>query len=370
MLAYILLVVFPSIIFLLYHFPVTAYGDNALLKRQCWWKNRNAKTLSAFFVIYFFILALRADTIGVDLQQYLPRFQTIAQSSFSELVALSESVNPGYIAINKLISFFSRNNQFFLAVIAACTVIPIAILYKKESEHAMLSISIFLILPLFSMFFSGLRQTLAIAMVVPAFYCAKNKKRLLFLLTVLIAYLFHSAGIFIILLYPVYRAKITKKGLFVVIPAMVFVYIFNVQIFNFVLQFMGEKYQERYSELSDTGAYTMIVLFIMFAVYSFVVVNDKQLDETTLGMRNLLLLSIVLQFFAPINPIAMRVNYFYILFIPLLISRITMRCKQDYIQIVGIARILMCCFFVCYFFYKAFFGTDTLEVFPYLPFWS
>jgi hypothetical protein len=339
---------------------------NDKLKKQ----KKQSRILVVFFALYFLLLAMRNSQVGVDLAQYLPRFRQIASTPWSEIFSRFDTVEPGYVLLNKVISSIWVNEQFFLTVVAAATVVPIAILYCKESEQAFLSISIFLILPMFSMFFSGLRQSLAIALVVPAYYFMREKKLLRFLLTVLLAYTFHTSALVLLLLYPLYHAKITKKALWTVIPGMAVIYIFNKQIFSFIIRFMGEKYADRYSRLDSTGAYSMLILFILLAIFAFAIPEEEALDPNTIGLRNLLLFSICLQCFAPINSIAMRMNYYYLLFLPLLIPKIITRCKPKYKQLAALANVIMCLFFICYFYWKAITSADILRVFDYIPFWE
>ena len=68
------------------------------------------------------------------------------------------------------------------------------------------------------------------------------------------------------------------------------------------------------ASITQTGAFTMLMLFVMFAVFAFLVPDDATLDAETIGLRNFLLLSIVLQMFAPLHTLAMRMNYYYIIF--------------------------------------------------------
>jgi hypothetical protein len=66
----------------------------------------------------------------------------------------------------------------------------------------------------------------------------------------------------------------------------------------------------------------MLILFLIFTVFAYLVPDESKLDPDTIGMRNFLLLAVAIQMFAPLHSLAMRMNYYYIVFIPLLTVQI------------------------------------------------
>ena len=107
----------------------------------------------------------------------------------------------------------------------------------------------------------------------------------------------------------------------------------------------------------------------MFAVYSYVFVDDEALDQETIGLRNLLLLSVVIQIFAMLHPLSMRMNYYFLIYVPILIPKIAKRCKQRYAMIVKLSVVVMTVFFLSYFVFMIVTDNDDLNIFPYVPFW-
>ena len=209
---------------------------------------------------------------------------------------------------------------------------------------------------------------LAVGVGILAYECIRNKKIVLFVLCVLFAMSFHTSAFMLAFMYPIYHAKITKKWLLVVVPAIIVVFIFNRQIFS-VLSIVIERYTQYDASVTQTGAYTMIFLFAIFAVFAFLIPDESLLDEETIGLRNFLLFSLILQMFAPLHTLAMRMNYYYIIFIPLLLPKI-IDCKSErWSQVAVIARHVMVVFFFAYFFINASSGGG-LRIFPYHFFWE
>ena len=113
----------------------------------------------------------------------------------------------------------------------------------------------------------------------------------------------------------------------------------------------------------------MLLLFTAFAIFAFLVPDESQLDAETIGLRNFLLLSLVIQMFAPLHVLAMRMNYFYIIFIPLLLPKIIACRSKRWNQVAVLGRHVMVAFFLIYFFAGAFRGS-ALHVWPYHFFWE
>ena len=119
---------------------------------------------------------------------------------------------------------------------------------------------------------------------------------------------------------PLSKYPSISRTLFIFVPIIGVVFVFNKPIFEFVLQFLGE-YGENYS-YEETGGYMMIVLFALFLLFSYIAPDESKMDKETIGLRNILVLTLTMQTFALANPVAMRMNYYNIMFIPLLLPRV------------------------------------------------
>ena len=197
-----------------------------------------------------------------------------------------------------------------------------------------------------------------------------RKKRLIpFILMLLFAMTFHTSAFMLAFMYPLYHARITRKWLFAIVPILAVIFAFNEQIFT-SLAWVLEEYVGYDASITETGAFTMLILFAIFAVFAFVIPDETLLDDETRGLRNLLVLSVALQMFAPLHTIAMRMNYYYIIFIPLLLPKIIEARSKTWSQVAIMGRHVMVGFFLVYFFYNAYTGTNNLHVFPYHFFWE
>ena len=222
-------------------------------------------------------------------------------------------------------------------------------------------------MPNFTMLFSGLRQVIAMALVAMSYKFVKEKKLLWFLIIVAFAMLFHKSAFIAFLLYPIYHMNINRVKILVATPVIGLVFVFNKPIFEFLLRFINDYYDYSYSE---TEAYTMIVLFALFVLFSYIAPDDSKMDKETIGLRNISVMALVLQIFALASTVSMRMNLYYTMLLPLLIPKIINRTSEKNEKIYKIVGIVMTIFFIVYYFYGVSKGESALKIYPYKFFWE
>ncbi len=329
-------------------------------------RDNSRRALEVFFAMLLLLLVLRDKSVGIDMKNYIRIFEYISRSSWSR--ALGRSAEMGYSAVNKLVSLVAEDFFWMQAVAAVLSVRWLARAYSRYSTDGALTIVLFAVLSNFVLLFSGLRQSIAISLGFAAFEQVRQKRFLAFLATVAVTVLFHTSAFMLIFMYPLYHVKISKKWLLWVIPAMAAVFLTNRQIFGVLTAFLS-RYTKYDAHISSTGAYTMLILFALFALFAYLIPDEQTLDPDTQGMRNFLLLAVVLQMFAPLHNLAMRMNYYYMAFIPLVIPRIIACRSRRWNQVALAARHIMVVFFLAYFFATAP-RDNVLQTFPYRFFWE
>lgn len=327
-------------------------------------KNKNA--LLFFFAFLTLLIMLRHESVGTDTKTYGYLFHKFSLMNWDAV--RKDSIEVGFSYFNKLISLFTSDIQIYFAVVAIALIALIYPTYKRLCVDASLTVVLFCTMSTFVMLFSGIRQMLAVGIGFLAYECTRQKKLVPFILCVTLAVLFHTSAFMLVLMYPLYHAKITKKWLIVVVPVILLTFVFNRQIFSVLALFL-ERYTDYDASMVQTGAYAMLILFALFAAFCFVVPLDNELDDEVIGLRNFLLLALVIQMFAPLHTIAMRMNYYYIIFIPLLLPKIIENKSERWGDVVVWSRRVMVWFFLVYFFWNAA-GGGNLKVFPYHFFWE
>lgn len=352
---FVILLLFPMMI---QHIAVKGYHTD--------YQKRNTNALTFFFVLLTVLVMLRHESVGNDTRNYISYFEQFSLMDWNMLKRSTLEI--GYALYNKVVSLFSKEPQFFLAVAALTVSALIYPTYKRLCVDTSLTIVLFCFLSTFVMMFSGIRQMLAVGIGFVSYELTRRGKLVFFILTVLLAMSFHTSAFMLIVMYPLYHARITKKWFYVGIPVLLFLFARNEQVFS-ALALILEQYTEYDTEISATGAYTVLILFCAFTAFAYLIPDERRMDEEMIGLRNFLLISLVIQMFAPLHSLAMRMNYYYIIFIPLLIPKIIEARSKRWNQVAIAGRHIMVVFFVLYFFYNANSG-ENLNVFPYHFFWE
>lgn len=332
-------------------------------------KERNRYTLGFFFVVLCILLALRHVSVGTDLEAYSPTFESISKAKWKDIFTVCY-MEKGYVVLNKIVSFLGGDFRVFLCVVSLMTTIPFYFLYKKETNNPILCIALYLGCLPFSMFFSGLRQAIAMAFIVPSYLFVKNKKIILFICTVLLASLFHKSALVVLLLYPIYHIRLSKVAVFILAVVLLLTFVFRRQIFLGVTRLLGGSYADSYGVIEETDSVNMLLLFVAFYIYSYVIPYGNDGSKDLSGLRNVLLLMVAIQIFASINTVVMRMNFYFMMLIPCVISKTIENKAEKNKTLTNLSIVVMTLFFFVWFFYNGYRGEDVLQMFPYRFFWE
>ncbi len=323
-------------------------------------------TISSFFIIFLAILSLRGLYIGNDTSTYKLYYEFAMRTDWSSLFKVDVGMEKGYVLLEKIVSSVFPSYQWFIAIVSLIAIVPLWIFYKNDEDSSFITLVMFLVVAPFSMYFSGLRQIIAMAFMFPAYKFARNKKLLWFLLTVAVAFMFHKSAFVIIFLYLLCNINIRINDLWMVIPVIGITFLFNKEIFMFLGNFVTEFYTV---EIDENGAYTVLMLLVAFMIYSYIIPDNELLDDETLKLRNILIMCVCLQCFAPVHSLAMRLNYYYLPFVPVAVTKIINRSNAKNQKIAELSSIVITLAFVGYFFYNTASGGG-LNIYPYKTFWS
>ena len=227
-------------------------------------------------------------------------------------------------------------------------------------------IVIFLNIAPFAMYFSGLRQAMAMAFVLPCFKYCKENSFWKFIFGVFIAYLFHASALILLLMYPIYHVDLRRQFyILLFIPVFFVVFVNNESIFRFLILFTGRYSEEYIDDIKQTGASAVTLLLLALLIYSFIIPDTKKLDKDFVGLRNVLMLSSIIQIFSGVHTVAMRFNYYFLLLVPILLVKSISISDKKYHQITQLSIICMYAFFAVFYFYHAYTDPDILNIYPY-----
>lgn len=270
---------------------------------------------------------LRGVEVGDDTMSYRAQFLETKTRSwlslFSDFSAKffqnKDVKDPGYYIFVKISQIFINDYQIFLIIVAAIFFILMGITIYKYSQNPYQSFLLFS--TLFYSFFAitGIRQTIATAIVVfGGIKFIKERKLIPFLLLFLIAVPIHMSSICFLPFYFLSRIKINKGTLFGYWVAIGLSYLFRTPFMNFLKNLVG---YDDYEMSEGAGAGTFVFLLLGVAIvatifYKYIVSHENSF--TTIAM-NALFIACVFSSFLLINQNTMRVVQYYSVFLMFLL---------------------------------------------------
>lgn len=276
----------------------------------------------------------RSFTVGTDLASYIPSYPRVGSADFSNLTYLN--YEPGYVVLNKILYRLGLDQREFLIAIAVIVQVPIFYTMYRYSEQPMLSILWYFAFGNFLMTFSGLRQSIAMAVCFAGYGFIKNRKFMFYFLIILFAATFHTSALFCLFLYPFYFVNLDKKKIFIALGIFAIVYALRSPIFAF----LSKLYYGEAKSTTSTGAFTMFAVFVLMFLLSFYKKNE---EVDYIGLRNILFLLAMIYSFSSMHDYVTRIGYplslYMTVFVPKLVDSYNVKPKWLYHGICGVVLI-------------------------------
>ncbi len=206
--------------------------------------------------------APRSDTV-----LYLTIYQNLPESweSFKALVRDSES-GIGFLFFEWIINRLSSGNEYaFRIAIAAVHCIPVLYVFRKYSDNYLISLYLFVASGChIGWMMNGLRQFMAVSIIMAATPFLLKKKYVLTILFILLAATFHSSAILMLPVVFIVQGKAwNKKTLLFIAVAVIFMYAFSRYTWLLDSMLQNTEYEgimENAAEMGDDGVNPIRVL--------------------------------------------------------------------------------------------------------------
>lgn len=307
------------------------------------------------------IQGLRSISVGIDLSSYIPALKPAKNMDFFAGDTLY-NYEIGYSLYSQLFSKINVSNQLYLFIVAMTIMIPIGYTWLKNSKMPGLSVFIYITLGFFTFSFSGLRQSIAIAILFFSFKYIQKKSLVKFSLCVALAISFHTTAIIFIIAYPLYYLRLKPVHFNFIIPAFILFFIFKADIFLSIYSL----YRGTDGKVENTNAYTMLIIMIIVLVLAYVFGSKDKQNLNFNAYKNYMLVAILVQILASQSNTIMRVGYYYYMFITLLIPEVIKNQKDEKIRILAVGVLIVALLY----FFQVTTGSGYLNVSPYHFYWE
>lgn len=251
--------------------------------------------------------------------------------------------DPGYLVFQKLMHIFTDDPQVYLLLVAAILFAALAYFIYKNSEDPVFSYILFS--SLFYSFFAitGIRQSLATALVVFIGYeFIKQNKLWKFAIVALIGFTLHKSVLVFILFYWISKIKVTWKYILALICAVAAGLAIGAPFILKAAELFGYEQEELFQ--ADTTTYTAAIAVIGVVMIVFSKSIQRQGKYKNIEI-NATLIAVALTFFTSISQGVMRVQQYYSLFLMLSIPSL-LQCFQKRVRV--ILRVAAVLLFVVY----------------------
>lgn len=287
---------------------------------------------------WILLSGLRGIGIGDDTMSYRAHFVETRTKSWSDVfdkladrfISGEDIKDPGYGLWVKICQVFTSDYQVYLVIIAILFFALMGVIIYRYSSSPYQSFLLFS--TLFFEFFAitGIRQTIATAIVVfGGIKFIKERKLIPFLLLFVIAIPIHMSSICFLPFYFISRIKINKGTLLMYWCAIALSFVFRNPFMNFLGNLVG---YDDYAMNEGASAGTFMVLLLLVAVvttlfYKFIVDNDNPIITMSI---NALFVACIFSSFLLINQNTMRVVQYYSLFLMLLLPELKNIFKNQF----------------------------------------
>lgn len=277
-------------------------------------RNRT-KYITITAVVILMIMGLRNMAIYDDTFFYILGFKRLEDMSVSSIYIRWPKDTFFYIASYYIHPLISHNYTIWLTLISAIFIYPISVIIRKYSPNPMLSWICFIFLGLFLFTMAGLRQTVAIGLVLYGFISLMEGKWIRFLISLTIAYLFHGTSFIFAIVYPIIRYKITfnyKILLIYFIGTVIFI-IAGQSVLGSVIDIISET-DERYSGYAEEmsgSTFTYFFQQLLLVAPSLYYLKNRLRETNVAIFANISMLGLMLVSLSPTIAEMFRLSMYF-----------------------------------------------------------
>lgn len=321
-------------------------------------QNKRNFTWAVGLICLWLVQALRDWHVGTDLKVYVPAFVSGWRDVYD--------MEGGYMWINKILYSVTHDPNYFLAIMSGLFLLPISLVYRRFSKDIILSYIIFASFVVYHFSFSGIRQAIAIGIIVYSYKYVDNHKFIKFTICVIAASLMHVSSVIFAIFYPLCNMlKMTNKKYIITAVIAFFVVTMLKPLLEIMLPLIfGEGKFIHYIDKEVVPAYNLMLIMIVIFLFTFIVKNPS---KALRDYRMACFCAIMSQTLGLISSSGSRIAFYFIPFlalaIPQTISESDLSRANKMLMASGFAAFMMFFFFYAY-------SDGYLEVVPYKFYWE
>lgn len=266
-------------------------------------------------VILIALAAGRSDDVGTDTSMYHGFFLGVDPTSLGDSLA-DIPQEMGYVTLMFVVRQWTENYRIFLIVCAALTVMPVLFAIRRASRTPVLSVFLYIALSYYLFSFNGIRQGIAVSLVLLA-ETYRDDNRTAWLLLYGLAATFHVSAFFAFVAILVARSQAARPlrlliaaGLLSVLGAL----LFSIPALGGFLNSFNDRYEEYLSSELGAGTGTILVLIVHLAIAVVLIVIARHAGSPLSDYIAIYILSYAALILALTNRVAGRIEPYFGIF--------------------------------------------------------
>lgn len=279
---------------------------------------QNQKKLFCILIaLYFFGIAAFREITG-DAIDYARAYAHLPATSFSSLFAdwQNDQVKDFvFYAVAKVFADIGISAQVWIAAIALLFAVAFGRFLYKFADEPMIGTLLMLTL-FFSFTLTGLRQTVALAIIFFSYEFILERKPISFVLTVGLAFLFHSSALVFLPAYWIAKIKFGWKQ-YTLIGVFLLIAVFKGEWFRQLIELLAwnesmERYAHSDTKLSWAGyiIQACILFFCIFAKKNMTELSQEKAYRLQ-ALLNCMAVGLCIQSFSAVVAEAFRISTYY-----------------------------------------------------------
>lgn len=285
-------------------------------------------------IVLFILSALRAEEVGTDIVRYNARYKEYAGYNFETIRTILSREGTKDATYYYTGWFFSRmfqDPQWWLAAVALFYSIVVGRLIYKESKQAAISLVMLVALECYYFSMTGLRQTVAMSVLILSYPFLQQRRFIPFAILVFIASRYHLSALAFFLVYPIGNKKLGIYHIIIAAIALIIFYAFKEWLLEFLNNVLQEDRFENYTN-SDASKLTMSGFAIQTACFGFALYYYKRMiaeDERYLVLYNLSFVGWVFRLFSSFIGEFFRISMIFSIFNIILVANAASSEKEN-----------------------------------------
>lgn len=311
------------------------------------------------------IMGLKDVSVGTDTARYVRTFVHYPNISLEYIFSLDHT--QGFYLFNKIMSsVFLSNYRMYLLTIAVFVGISMYCFLVQNSDDYCMSQIMLLSLGFTFFFMTGIKQTIAMCILMYAYTAQKKRKYLKFVILTVLAAVFHPTALIFLLIWPAKAVKF-RKAIAIIAPMLVaLAYVFQTQVFAFLSSIMPDDLYEAYgtSYISENNMTGLLIQLVIFFVSLFFLWRDLKTDAEAGHLLAVYAIGMMFQAMTGVMGEFFRVSMYFsilgVLLLPKALSKLGTRNRS----------VISCCIGLVFVVYFLFFSSKGSGVLPYKFFWE